>query len=301
MNWLKRAKQGIRTWRKRNLPDGLWEKCPACGEILYGKELQRLLSVCPKCSYHFRISARRYIEILTDPGSFSEMDAGLVSGDPLRFKDSKRYRDRIAEARKKSGCTSAVLTGTAETEGRRIALGVMEFEFLGGSMGSVVGEKIARLARRAFDEQIPLVVVSASGGARMQESTLSLMQLAKTSAATAQLSRAGLPFISILTNPTTGGVAASFAFQGDIIIAEPQALIGFAGPRVIKETVGEELPSGFQRSEFLLEHGMVDMIAGRREMKKILGFLLDTLLYGVEKRVEESSRKDDHKTIPLIR
>jgi len=301
MNWLKRAKQGIRTWRKKSLPDGLWEKCPSCGEILYKKELSRLLSVCPKCSYHFRIPARHYIEIMTDPSTFSEIDTGLLSGDPLRFKDSRRYRDRIQEARKKSGCTSAIITGTAETNGRRIAIGVMEFSFMGGSMGSVVGEKIARLARRAVEEQIPLVLISASGGARMQESILSLMQMAKTSAAVAQLSRAGLPFISILTNPTTGGVAASFAFQGDIIIAEPQALIGFAGPRVIKETVGEELPAGFQRSEFVLEHGMIDIIVSRREMKKVLGFLLDTLLCGVEKRVEESSQKDDHKTISLIR
>jgi acetyl-CoA carboxylase carboxyl transferase subunit beta len=301
MNWLKRAKQGIKTWRKKNLPDGLWEKCPSCGEILYKKELIKLMSVCPKCSYHFRISARHYIEILTDPNTFGELDAGLVSGDPLNFKDSKRYRDRVKEARQKSGCTSAVLTGTAEIGGRRAAVGFMEFNFMGGSMGSVVGEKIARLARRAVEEDISLVIVSASGGARMQESILSLMQLAKTSAAIAQLSRAGLPFISILTNPTTGGVAASFAFQGDIIIAEPRALIGFAGPRVIKETVGEELPEGFQRSEFLLEHGMIDMITSRREMKNVLGFLLDTLQCGVEKRAEESSQKNDRKTISLIR
>ncbi len=301
MNWLKRAKQGIKTWRKKNLPDGLWEKCPSCGEILYKKELSKLLSVCPKCSYHFRVSARYFIEILTDTRTFSELYAELVSGDPLRFKDSKRYRDRIKDARKKSGCTSAVLTGTAETGGRRVAIGVMEFGFMGGSMGSVVGEKIARLVRCAVEEQLPLILVSASGGARMQESILSLMQMAKISAAVAQLARAGLPFISILTNPTTGGVAASFAFQGDIIIAEPRALIGFAGPRVIKETVGEELPPGFQRSEFVLEHGMIDMIVGRREMKNVLGFLLDTLLCGVEKRVEESSQNNDHKTISLIR
>lgn len=301
MNWLKRAKQGIRTLRKKNLPDGLWEKCPSCGEILYRKELTRLMSVCPKCTYHFRIGARDYLEIITDASTFKEMDAGLVSGDPLDFKDSRKYRDRIKEARKKTGFNSAVVTGTASLDGRDIAIAVLDFEFMGGSMGSVVGEKIMRLTKRAVDRKLPLIIVSASGGARMQESILSLMQLAKTSAAISMFSQAALPFISILTNPTTGGVAASFAFQGDIIIAEPKALIGFAGPRVIRETVGEELPEGFQRSEFLLEHGMIDMICSRQDLKKVLEFVLDSLMCGAETRVEGKNQENDCKTISLIR
>ena len=301
MNWLKRAKQGIKTWRKKALPDGLWEKCPACGEILYKKELAKLLFICPKCFYHFRITAHDYLEIITDPASFEEMDADLCSSDPLRFKDSKKYRDRIKEALKKTSLNSAVLTGTALLDGRRIAIAVMDFRFMGGSMGSVVGEKIARLARRAASEHLPLVIVSASGGARMQESVLALMQLAKTSAAIARVSKAGVPFISIITNPTTGGVAASFAFQGDIIIAEPKALIGFAGPRVIRETVGEELPEGFQSSEFLLEHGMIDMICNRQDLSSKLMGLLDILLGETANSVNEKSEEHGRKTIPLIR
>jgi acetyl-CoA carboxylase carboxyl transferase subunit beta len=301
MNWLKRARQGIRTWRKKEVPDGLWEKCPSCGEILYRKELTRQLSVCSKCSFHFRIDAKRYIDILLDNASFSELNRELVSTDPLDFKDSKKYRDRIKSAQKKTGHNSAVITGIGQLDSLRIALGVMDFNFMGGSMGSVVGEKIARLVHKAAEEKIPLVIVSASGGARMQESILSLMQLAKTSAAIAAFSQTGLPFISILTNPTTGGVAASFALQGDIIIAEPKALIGFAGPRVIRETVGEELPDGFQRSEFMLEHGMIDMICNRGELKATLAYLLDSLVCGAEMRVEEHNQENDHKTIYFIR
>lgn len=301
MNWLKRAKQGIKTWRKKTLPDGLWEKCPSCGEILYKKELVRSLSVCPKCTYHFRIGARDYLDILADEGTFIEMNPGLVSSDPLDFKDSKRYRDRIREAQKKTGMNSAVMTGTASLSGRRVAVAILDFSFMGGSMGSVVGEKIARVADHAVEHGLPLIVLSASGGARMQESILSLMQMAKTSAAVAAVSEAALPYISILTNPTTGGVAASFAFQGDIIIAEPKALVGFAGPRVIRETVGEELPEGFQRSEFLLEHGMIDMITGRHELKQILGFLLDSLVRQSAKKEEEKSQEDEQRTLSLIR
>ena len=301
MNWLKRAKQGIKTWRKKNLPDGLWEKCPSCGEILYVKETERLNSVCHKCDYHFRIDAKRYLDLITDAGSFMELDAELRSGDPLEFKDSKKYKDRIKDARNKTGMDSAIITGTASLHGRRIAIGIMDFRFMGGSMGSVVGEKISRLAMKAMSERLPLIIVSASGGARMQESVLSLMQLAKTSAAIANVSRAQLPYISILTNPTTGGVAASFAFQGDIIIAEPKALIGFAGPRVILETVGEELPEGFQSSEFLLEHGMIDMICSRKDLKGVLNLLLDSLICGEAAGVEEKSQEHDRKTISLIR
>ena len=301
MNWLKKAKRGIKTWRKKNLPDGLWEKCPSCGEILYVKELVRSMSVCPRCDYHFRIGSSDYLGLLTEDKSFIETEQGLYSTDPLDFKDSKDYRARIKDAIKKTGMNSAILTGTATMEGIYVGIGIIDFNFLGGSMGSVVGEKIARLARLAVEKRIPLILVSASGGARMQESILSLMQMAKTSAAIAALSKAGLPYISILTNPTTGGVAASFAFQGDIIIAEPKALIGFAGPRVIRETVGEELPEGFQRSEFLLEHGMIDMIVSRRELKKRIGFMLDTLTCGAAASVEEKSRKHDRKNISLIR
>lgn len=301
MNWLKRAKQGIKTWRKKTLPDGLWEKCPSCSEILYKKELTKLLSICPKCSYHFRITANDYLGIMTDTASFEEMDQDLRSSDPLKFKDSKKYRDRIREARKSTSLNSAILTGAALLDGRRIAIGIMDFRFMGGSMGSVVGEKVARLARRSASESLPLVIVCASGGARMQESVLSLMQLAKVSAAVARVSKAGVPFISILTNPTTGGVAASFAFQGDIIIAEPKALIGFAGPRVIRETVGEELPEGFQSSEFLLDHGMIDMICSRQDLKGNLTRLLDILLGVTANSVNEKSEEHDRKTIPLIR
>jgi acetyl-CoA carboxylase carboxyl transferase subunit beta len=301
MNWLMRAKRGIKTWRKKNLPDGLWEKCPSCGEILYSKELVRSMSVCQRCDYHFRIGSSDYLGLLTDEKSFVETEQGLYSADPLQFKDSKEYKARIRDAIKKTGMNSAVLTGTAMIEGMYVGIGILDFSFLGGSMGSVVGEKIARLARLAVEKNIPLILVSASGGARMQESILSLMQMAKTSAAVAAVSRAGLPYISILTNPTTGGVAASFAFQGDIIIAEPKALIGFAGPRVIRETVGEELPEGFQRSEFLLEHGMIDMIVSRRDLKQRIGFMLDTLTCGAAASVEEKSRKHDRKNISLIR
>ncbi len=301
MNWLTRAKRGIKTWRKKNLPDGLWEKCPSCGEILYSKELVRSMSVCQKCDYHFRIGSSDYLGLLTDEKSFIETEHGLYSTDPLQFKDSKEYKARINDAIKKTGMNSAILTGTATIEGMHVAIGILDFSFLGGSMGSVVGEKIARLARLAVERKIPLILVSASGGARMQESILSLMQMAKTSAAVAAVSRAGLPYISILTNPTTGGVAASFAFQGDILIAEPKALIGFAGPRVIRETVGEELPEGFQRSEFLHEHGMIDMIVSRRDLKQKIGFMLDTLTCGAAASVEEKSRKHDRKNISLIR
>jgi acetyl-CoA carboxylase carboxyl transferase subunit beta len=300
MSWLNRAKQGIKTWRKKEVPDGLWEKCPSCGEILYRKELSRHLSVCPKCDFHFKINAARYIEILADESTFSESDSQLVSGDPLKFKDSKKYSDRVKSARKKTGRNSAIVTGTASISGRKAALAIMDFSFLGGSMGSVVGEKIMRIARTAVEHRLPLIIVTASGGARMQESILSLMQMAKTSAAVAMVSRAGLPYIAVLTNPTTGGVAASFAFQGDIIIAEPKALIGFAGPRVIRETVGEELPEGFQRSEFLLEHGMIDIIASRQELKDTLGSLLESLMSGVSIQAGEKNQENDRKTISLI-
>ncbi|MBU8922408.1 MAG: acetyl-CoA carboxylase, carboxyltransferase subunit beta [Bacteroidales bacterium] len=300
MSWLTRAKRGIKTWRKKDVPDGLWEKCPSCGEILYRKELDRQLSVCKKCDFHFRINAPTYLDILADDSTFSEMDTAIVSGDPLEFKDSKKYRDRIKAAVKKTGRNSAIMTGTAEIGGRPAVLAIMDFSFMGGSMGSVVGEKIVRAVKKAVEERRPLVIVTASGGARMQESILSLMQMSKTSAAIASLSRARLPYIAILTNPTTGGVAASFAFQGDIIIAEPKAMIGFAGPRVIRETTGEELPEGFQRSEFLLDHGMIDIVASRQKLKATLVYILDSLMSGATARVEEDNQENDRKTISLI-
>ncbi|MBN2070514.1 MAG: acetyl-CoA carboxylase carboxyltransferase subunit beta [Candidatus Krumholzibacteriota bacterium] len=300
MNWLTRARKGIKTWGKKDVPDGLWEKCPSCGEILYRKEVGRHHSICPKCRFHFRINASDYIGILADNSSFSEFDSGVTSCDPLDFRDSKKYRDRIKESRKKTGRNSAILSGTAVVNGHRAVLAIMDFNFMGGSMGSAVGEKIVRAVKKAIEERLPFIMVTASGGARMQESILSLMQMAKSSAAFAMLSRAELPYITILTNPTTGGVAASFAFQGDIIIAEPRALIGFAGPRVIRETVGEELPEGFQRSEFLLEHGMIDMIASRDELKGKLGFLLDSIMSGVSAIAEDKNLENDGKTISLI-
>jgi len=300
MNWLKRARKGIRTWRRKNIPEGLWRKCPSCGEILYSDNLENNLSVCASCGNHFRISPDRYLEILFDEGTFRETDPDLSSSDPLKFKDRKKYPKRIKDAQKKSQRKSAVLTGTAELNGIRVALAIMDFSFLGGSMGSVVGEKIARTARKAIEQRIPFLMVSASGGARMQESIFSLMQMAKTSAAVSLLERANLPFVSILTNPTTGGVAASFAFQGDVIIAEPRALIGFAGPRVIKETVGEELPEGFQRSEFLLERGMIDMIVSRDEMKKTAGFIIESFVKGASGRDKEENVDGSSKSLSLI-
>ncbi len=300
MNWLKRAKQGIKTWRKKKVPGGLWLKCPSCGMILYQKELVKSYSVCQKCSYHFRIGAAEYIDLITDQYSFSELNSSLQSKDPLNFKDSKKYPSRLKKAGKKTGMNSAIKTGVASVRGRITAIGVLDFGFMGGSMGSVVGEKIARLADTAVSRKIPLVMVSSSGGARMQESILSLMQMAKVSAAVSKVSRVSLPYLSVLANPTTGGVAASFAFQGDLIIAEPKALIGFAGPRVIKETVGEELPEGFQTSEFLLEHGMIDMICGRRDLKKVLGFALNSLMGGAASDVVEDG-VDDIEKISFIR
>jgi acetyl-CoA carboxylase carboxyl transferase subunit beta len=281
MSWLKRERGRPKAGQPRELPDGVWVKCEECGEILYFRELERNLHVCPKCSYHFRIDAPRYIEILLDAGSFQETEPSLTSQDPLKFKDSKRYADRLKDARKKTGLGEAVITGTGTVDGRPVMLGVMDFRFIGGSMASAVGEKIARAVRLALAERRPLILVTASGGARMMEGILSLMQMAKTSVLLARLMEARIPYVCILTHPTTGGVTASFAQLGDVILAEPGALIGFAGPRVIRETVAQELPEGFQRSEFLLEHGFVDRITPRQELRptvaRILGLLADSL------------------------
>ena len=260
--------------KKVTVPEGLWIKCNNCAEIVYSKEIDRNLKVCPKCDYHFRITARERIELLVDPGTFTEFDGQLQSEDPLGFKDSQKYRDRIKTARKKTGLNDAVISGICTLDGVQVVLSVFDFFFMGGSMGSVVGEKITRAAEKAVEEKCGLIVISSSGGARMQEGALSLMQMAKTSAALARLRRERLPFISVLTDPTTGGVTASFAMLGDVNIAEPKALIGFAGPRVIEQTIRQELPEGFQRSEFVLEHGMIDRIVNRKELKKTLVNLL---------------------------
>jgi acetyl-CoA carboxylase carboxyl transferase subunit beta len=265
--------------RKVVIAEGLWIKCDSCKEIMYRAEVDKAGRVCPKCHYPFRISARERLGLLADAGTFEEYEAALTSVDPLGFRDTKRYRDRLKAARQKTSLEEAVVTGLARIGGHPAMLCVFEFAFLGGSMGSVVGEKLARAIEHAIDKHVPVVIVSASGGARMQEGILSLMQMAKTSAALARLAEARLPYLSVLTDPTTGGVTASFAMLGDVIIAEPRALIGFAGPRVIAETIRQPLPDGFQRSEFLLEHGQVDLIVERRELKdtlrRILAFFAD--------------------------
>jgi acetyl-CoA carboxylase carboxyl transferase subunit beta len=274
MAWFRKDKRPLKAQDRRDLPPDVFDKCHGCGEILYVENLAQNLQVCPSCGHHFRFSPERYVEILIDEGSFEEIDEGLHSEDPLGFQDLKPYKARLKAAEAKAGRKSAVLSGTGTLDGVGLTLAVMDFRFVGGSMGSAVGEKIARAGRTAVERKEPLCVVSASGGARMQEGILSLMQLAKTSTALARLHEAGLPYISIITDPTTGGVTASHAMLGDVNLAEPGALICFAGPRVIAETIGQELPDGFQRSEFLLQHGMIDRVVDRRELKRTLGVLL---------------------------
>lgn len=262
---------------KVNLPEDIWTKCPACAALIYTKELRRTFGVCSKCSYHFRLSAKQRLPLLVDRHSFVELNPNLRSVDPLSFRDTKKYRDRLKKAEKETGSIEAVLTGRARISNIPVMLGIFDFGFLGGSMGVVVGEKLTRLIETALDEKRPLIIVSASGGARMQEGIFSLMQMAKVSAALARLGAAHLPYISVLTDPTTGGVAASLAMLGDIIIAEPKALIGFAGPRVIEQTIRQKLPQGFQRSEFLLEHGMVDLIVPRAGLRDLTALILRNL------------------------
>ena len=260
--------------RPKEFPDHLWTKCPSCGEMLFNKQLARNMSVCSKCEHHFRLGARPRIELLADKDSFVEQDASLVSGDPLTFSDSKPYPERIAAAQVKSGEKDAVITGSAAIGGNPVELVVMDFDFMGGSMGSVVGEKITRAAERALADRRALVIVSASGGARMQEGTIALMQMAKILGALARLDQARLPYVSVITDPTTGGVLASFASLGDIIVAEPGALIRFSGERVTSGTVGEKLPTGFGKAEFLLERGFIDQIVPRPQLRERLGFFL---------------------------
>jgi acetyl-CoA carboxylase carboxyl transferase subunit beta len=262
--------------RKAGPPDA-WTKCPGCGEQIFTRQLERSQRVCPGCGHHYRMSIGERIDLLLDEGSFEERDAGLESLDPLSFEDQQRYPDRIEAARLKTGLREAAVWGTGRIEGRQVAIAILDFRFMGGSMGSVVGEKLARCFEAAFAERIPALVVSASGGARMQEGTLSLLQLAKTTAPLSRLDEAGIPFISVLTDPTTGGVLASFASLGDVVIAEPRALIGFAGARVASGTVGESLPEGFQRAEFLLDHGVIDAVVPRAELWSTLARLLSAL------------------------
>jgi acetyl-CoA carboxylase carboxyl transferase subunit beta len=260
--------------RTRSVPEGVWIKCPACDAQLYRNELERNLHVCPKCNFHMRIGARKRLEFFLDRDSRQELSAQLEPEDPLKFRDSKKYRDRISQAQKKTGEKDALVSMTGTLYGRPIVVCAFEFAFMGGSMGSVVGERFARAARHAAENNMPLVSFSASGGARMQEALFSLLQMAKTSAALANLGAKNIPYISVLTDPTTGGVSASLAMLGDVNIAEPGALIGFAGPRVIEQTVRERLPEGFQRSEFLLDHGAIDMIMDRRKMREQIADLL---------------------------
>ena len=276
MPWFKRSKENISPdTQKKELPDGLWEKCPGCGEIIHNKQLEADLWTCLKCEHHFRIGSQEYINILLDQGSFKEMHRKMRSADPLKFEDTKKYTDRVNSTIKKLGLYDAIKIGTGKLEGKNIAFGCMDFKFIGGSMGSVVGEKVARITDKAYKSKIPLVLVSASGGARMMEGAYSLMQLAKTSARLARLSEEKIPYISVLTDPTTGGTTASYAMLGDFNIAEPKALIGFAGPRVIKQTIGRDLPEGFQRSEFLLDKGFVDIVSPRQNLKHTISTLLD--------------------------
>jgi acetyl-CoA carboxylase carboxyl transferase subunit beta len=278
MAWFRRSKENIATdGQKKDIPDGMWKKCPECNEIIHKKQLEQNLYTCGKCQHHFRIGSKEYFAILFDDGKFKEMDRKMRSTDPLGFVDSKKYSVRVEETIKKTGLFDAVRTATGEMNEVPVVIACMDFAFVGGSMGSVVGEKIARAIDVAIKQQHPLIVIASSGGARMMEGALSLMQLAKTSAKLAQLSDAGIPYVSVMTDPTTGGVTASFAMLGDVNVAEPDALIGFAGPRVIKQTIGKDLPTGFQRSEFVMEKGFVDLIVHRKEMKDQLTKILRLL------------------------
>jgi acetyl-CoA carboxylase carboxyl transferase subunit beta len=277
--WFKkdRTPKEPRQNRPSKVPEGLWVKCTSCREIIYAKELQRYVKICPRCGFHFPLSATERLRSLFDDEVFRVLEGNLRSGDPLHFKDSKRYRDRLKQYEESVGSDDAAIVGEGTVAGFPTIIVAMEFGFMGGSMGSVVGEKIARAAERCVRERSALVIVSTSGGARMQEGILSLMQMAKTAGALARLAEARLPYLSVLTDPTTGGVTASYAMLGDITLAEPKALIGFAGPRVIEQTIRQTLPAGFQRSEFLLEHGMIDMVVERKDLKETVGRCLRLL------------------------
>ena len=281
MSWFSRGKKGLgglfEGGDKRSFPEGVWQKCDSCKEILTTNELNEWFGVCPKCGHHHRLMSRRRIDLLLDEGTFEETDAELVSDDPLKFRDSKKYKDRLAAAQKKTGLKDSVVSGSGMMGGRPVEIAAMDFGFQGGSMGAVAGEKITRTIERGVDSGAPVIVVSCSGGARMQEGIISLMQMAKTSSALGVLAEKKVPFISLLADPTSGGVTASYAMLGDVIIAEPKALICFAGPRVIAQTIKETLPAGFQRAEFLLARGFVDMVVPRLELKETITKILDYL------------------------
>lgn len=280
MSWFRRKKAGILTSRKEQneIPEGQWIKCPECSEIINRRKVEDHLLVCPKCDHHFMMRSQQYFRMLFDEGRYELHDEELVSVDPLEFEDRKPYPKRLRDARKKTSLNDAAQAATGTMGGHALSMAAMDFSFIGGSMGSVVGEILSRAIKRAIDRETPLIILSQSGGARMMEGALSLMQMAKTSAHLSRLDKKGLPYISILTHPTTGGVTASFAMLGDVHIAEPEALIGFAGPRVIRETIGSDLPEGFQRSEFVQEHGFVDLIVDRRAMRDQVIQLLDLLM-----------------------
>lgn len=278
MAWFRRSKENIDAGnQKKEMPEGMWTKCPTCGEILHKGAVEQNLWVCPKCQHHFRIGSGQYFSILFDNGTFKEFDAKMTSKDPLSFVDTKKYKDRIKETIRKTGLHDAIRCASGTMNSKTVVIAAMDFGFIGGSMGSVVGEKIARAIDKAIKLKAPLIIISASGGARMMEAAYSLMQLAKTSAKLAQLAKHRLPYISLMTDPTTGGTTASYAMLGDINIAEPGALIGFAGPRVIKQTIGKDLPEGFQRAEFLQEKGFVDMVVPRKDLKETIATMLSMM------------------------
>jgi acetyl-CoA carboxylase carboxyl transferase subunit beta len=280
MGWFKRIQEGITTStnEKKETPEGLWYQCPKCKHITSTEEHEHNLHVCIKCNFHERINAKEYFSILFDDGKFKELDPDMIALDPLSFEDTKKYKNRLTQTKKKTGLKDAITTGFGKIDGKPVVIACMNFNFIGGSMGSVVGEKISRAIQHAIKNKCGFIMISKSGGARMMEAAFSLMQMAKTSANLSLLSEAKLPYISFLTDPTTGGVTASFAMLGDVNIAEPGALIGFAGPRVVKETIGKSLPEGFQTSEFVLEHGFLDFIVERKNLKSKLSLLLDMFL-----------------------
>ncbi|MEP7217937.1 MAG: acetyl-CoA carboxylase, carboxyltransferase subunit beta [Bacteroidota bacterium] len=277
MAWFNRTKKNIEDQQGRDMPDGLWAKCGDCGELIYKRDLEENFFTCPKCNHHFRIGSDEYITLLLDPGSFAESAADLISTDPLEFVDEKPYKTRVEQGRRRTGLNDAIRIGTGTINGAGLAMAIMDFSFIGGSMGSVVGEKFARAVDLARRDRIPLVAITASGGARMMEAAISLMQMAKTSVQLALLAEERIPYIVVLTDPTTGGVTASFAMLGDVILAEPKALIGFAGPRVIEQMTKKKLPEGFQSSEFQLDHGFVDHIVHRKELRDTLSRLISLM------------------------
>lgn len=300
MRLFSKNKPKIKVQETKNEGFNGWLKCTHCKELIHLKELEQNMNCCPKCDYHYRISINERVKLLADPDSFQEMYESMSSSDPLEFKDTELYKDRLERAKKKTGRKEGVMVGQCLINGQPMALGILDFAFMGGSMGSVVGEKLTLLIEHALKERLPLVIVSASGGARMQESSLSLMQMAKTSAALAKLGNASLPFISILTNPTTGGITASFASLGDIIIAEPKALICFAGPRVIEQTIGEKLPPDAQKSEFLLQHGMIDCVVKRKDLKEKVSTFISYLVHHKEEKKTKKGSQEKSKKNKLV-